>query len=147
MIKSSAFGVMTIDGRTYTSAIIIAIILAIVHPAQAVDIAGTWTKTTHPDPDNIMVCYTEAGVIKAIGFEQAGDAPAFWYGEGKTGNGRVEIAYRYSAEGTPSGWEPEGRMRLTLSEDGQALNGTATSKSGTWSARIELRRIAVVMQR
>lgn len=123
-------------------AITIAIILASFDPAHAAGIAGTWTKLTHPDPHNVVVCYAEAQTLKAIGFEQVGRRPAYWYGEGRIEGGRVEMAYRYSADATPSGWEPEGSMQLTLSEDGQTLRGTATSKSGIWSDRIELRRIA-----
>jgi hypothetical protein len=125
----------------------ITIIFSFTGQAHAVDIAGTWTKTTHPDPNNIIVLYSESEDVKTIGYEQVGAAPAFWYGEGEIRNGKLEIRYHYSADGTPHGWESEGSMQLTLSEDGNTLRGTATSASGNWSDQIEFRRISLVIQR
>ncbi|MBR9979835.1 MAG: hypothetical protein KFF50_02280 [Desulfatitalea sp.] len=122
------------------------IILMTAHAGHAMEIAGVWTKTTHPDPNNIIVLYRESGTIKAIGYEQVGDMPANWHGDGKITNDVVELRYRYSADATPAGWEPRGRMVLTLSGDGQRLHGTATSRSGGWSDRIELMRVAVILQ-
>ncbi|RJQ65851.1 MAG: hypothetical protein C4519_26970 [Desulfobacteraceae bacterium] len=122
-------------------------ILAICGMAEAGSIAGTWTKTTHPDPSNIILLYSDSEIVKATGYEQVGDMPAYWYGEGIIRNGKLDLSYHYSAEATPKGWEPEGRMVLTLSENGNTLRGTATSRSGGWSERIELRRISFVMQR
>jgi hypothetical protein len=133
--------------KRYTPvAISIAIILASFLPAHATDLAGTWTKTTHPDPNNITLLYSEGQTLKAVGFEQVANRPAFWHGEGKIENGQVEITYHYSADGTPLGWEPDGIMQLTVSEDGRTLSGMATSRSGAWSEEIEYRRISVAMQ-
>jgi len=76
-----------------------------------------------------------------------GGVPAYWYGEGTLRNGRLALKYHYSAEATPFGWEPEGRMQLTLTTDGTTLRGRAISRSGNWSETIEMRRISFVMQR
>jgi hypothetical protein len=128
-------------------AAMIAVFFSFAVPVHAVDIAGTWTKTTHPDPNNILVLYGESEAVKMIGYEQVGNAPAFWYGEGEIRNGKMEILYHYSADGTPQGWESEGSMHLTLSEDGNTFRGTATSASGNWSDLIEFRRVSLVIQR
>lgn len=125
---------------------IITLVLAFTGPAWAENIAGTWTKTTHPDPNNIIVFFREAERVKATGYERVGGAPAYWHGEGTVRNGQIELHYHYSADATPPGWEPEGTMRLALSADGRSMEGTATSATGQWSDRIVLRRISFVMQ-
>jgi hypothetical protein len=133
--------------RFRAAAAMIVTLAALWGPAYADNVAGTWTKTGHPDPHNIVVFFTDGQVVKAVGYEQVGGAPAYWHGDGAIENGQVELMYRYSAEATPFGWEPEGRMQLTLSEDGRSLRGVAISRSGDWSDRIELQRISFVMQR
>jgi hypothetical protein len=127
--------------------IVVGMLLAAGSAANAETIAGTWTKSNHPDTNNIVLFYSEAEIVKAVGYEKVGGLPAYWFGEGTIRNGRLELLYSYSAEATPSGWEPEGRMVLTLSADGAALSGTAASRSGKWSDGIEMRRISFVMQR
>jgi hypothetical protein len=126
---------------------VIGILLTAGAVAHAGSIAGAWTKSTHPDPNNIIVFYSDSEVVKATGYEKIGEMPAYWYGEGTLRGGHLELHYQYSGEATPLGWELEGRMLLTLSEDGATLSGTATSRSGNWSERIALRRISFVMQR
>jgi hypothetical protein len=123
----------------------VGLIVALCGIAYADNVAGTWTKTNHPDPDNIVVLYTEAQVVKAVGYEQVGGVPAYWYGEGTIRDGQLTLTYHYSSEATPLGWEPEGRMLLKLSEDGSTWSGTATSRSGNWSDNIVLRRIYLVL--
>ena len=122
-------------------ATMVGMILALFSMARADTIAGTWTKTNHPDATNIIVFYSDSEKVKAVGYEQVGDVPAYWNGEGTFRNGRLELQYQYSPEATPSGWESEGRMLLMLSSDGKVLHGTATSRSGNWSEPIAMRRI------
>lgn len=125
---------------------ITAILLIFAHPVHAMEIAGAWTKTTHPDPHNIILIFSESRNVKAIGYETVADRPANWHGEGTVENGALQLHYRYSADATPFGWEPRGRMDLQLSEDGQRLIGTARSRSGAWSDRIELVRVTLLLQ-
>ena len=127
--------------RTLAIAIMVHSTLAVCSIAHADMIAGTWTKTNHPDTTNILVFYSDSEVVKVVGYEQVGGVPAYWHGEGTFRDGRLELRYQYSPEATPSGWEPEGRMLLTLSSDGGAMHGTATSRSGNWSETIAMRRI------
>ncbi|KJS32912.1 MAG: hypothetical protein VR64_05140 [Desulfatitalea sp. BRH_c12] len=133
--------------RLRTIAAMVGMLLAMCSMALADTIAGTWTKTTHPDTHNIVLLYSDSEIVKAIGYAQVGGVPAYWYGEGTFRKGQLALQYHYSAEATPFGWEPEGRMLLTVTADGTTLRGTATSRSGNWSESIEMRRISFVKQR
>jgi hypothetical protein len=92
------------------------------------------------DPKNVAVFCVDAHTVKAIGYGMISDRPAIWYAEGNLQDGHAKLAYRYSTDNTPNGWEPEGVMQLRLSEDGNTMSGRATSRSGAWSDRIEFKR-------
>ena len=117
-----------------------AAVLSAAGPASAADVGGAWTKTTHSDPENVTVFFSEGKTVKAIGYGRIGGGPAIWHAEGRFAGGALELSYHYSSDATPPGWEPDGTMRLTLSADGKTLSGTATSKSGNWSGRVEFKR-------
>ena len=111
-------------------------------PASDARVAGLWTKTTHPDPRNVTIFYSDDQLVKAIGYGRIAGKPALWYAEGGLRDGQVKLKYHYSSDATPHGWEPEGTMQLKLSKEGNRLFGMATSRSGAWSAQIEFRRIS-----
>lgn len=67
-----------------------------------------------------------------------------WYAEGEIEGKRLQLFYRHSQAALPPGWESEGIMNLNLSDDGNVIEGTATSKSGNWSGKIEFKRIQLV---
>jgi hypothetical protein len=119
--------------------------MAIAFSSQALaadtNVGGVWTKTTHPDIENIVIIYSDGQVVRAIGYGRIADRPAIWYAEGNCRDRHVKLTYRYSPDSTPAGWEPEGTMQLKLSEDWGSMTGSATSRSGNWSDRIELRRV------
>lgn len=112
--------------------------------AQCADVSGVWTKTTDPAPDNIALFYVEHNTVKAIGYSHLQERKVLWFAEGKIEIARVQCRYHYSTDTMPAGWEQEGIMELTLSEDGNVMSGTAKSISGAWSGGIEFRRIQLV---
>jgi hypothetical protein len=126
-------------------AVVAAVVVAVVlySPTIASDehLGGVWTKTTHPDPKNIVIFFMDAHIVKAIGYGMIAERPALWYAEGSVQDRHAKLYYRYSSDTTPNGWEPEGVMQLKLSEDGNSMIGRATSRSGTWSDRIEFKKI------
>jgi hypothetical protein len=112
--------------------------------AQGADLSGIWTKTTDPAADNIALFYIENNTIRAIGYSRVQEKKVLWFAEGKIKAAHVQCFYHYSADAMPAGWEQEGTMELTLSEDGNVMGGTAKSVSGAWSGAIEFRRIQLV---
>ena len=111
--------------------------------AQCADVSGAWTKTTDPAPNNIALFYVEHNTVKAIGYSHLQERKVLWFAEGKIEITRVQCRYHYSIDTLPAGWEQEGTMELTLSEDGNVMSGTAKSISGAWTGEIEFRRIQV----
>ena len=112
--------------------------------AVCADVSGVWTKTTDPAPDNIALFYVEHNTVKAIGYSRLQERKVLWFAEGKIETTHVQCLYHYSVDAMPAGWEQEGTMELTLSEDGNIMSGTAKSISGAWSGGIEFRRIQLV---
>ena len=110
----------------------------------AVDVNGLWTKTTNPDPNNITIFFSDKNELRAIGYSEIQGKKTVSYAEGEIEGKRLQLFYRHSREALPPGWESEGIMNLILSEDGNVINGTATSKSGNWSGEIEFKRIQLV---
>jgi hypothetical protein len=111
----------------------------------AVEIGGIWTKTTHPDANNISLFYEEMGKVKAVGQGRMEGREVLWFGEGEIKDGRIHLTYHYSADAIPTGWEPDGTMDLKISEDGKTMRGTARSASGNWAGPIEFRRIRILL--
>ncbi len=109
--------------------------------ALAADANGLWTKITNPDPNNITIFYNHESDVKAIGYSEIQGQKIVWYAEGKIEGKRLQLFYRHSQAALPPGWESEGIMNLILSDDGNVIEGTATSKSGNWSGKIEFKRI------
>ena len=89
--------------------------------------AGVWTKTTHPDPQNVSIFYVNQQAVKAIGYGRISGKPAIWYAEGSIREGHLTLKYHYSPNATPDGWEPEGTMQLKVSKDGAKMSGSARS--------------------
>ncbi len=112
--------------------------------AGEADIIGLWTKTTSADPDNITIFYAQQNDLRAIGYSQVQGQKMVWYAEGKIEGKRLQLTYRHSQDALAPGWESEGIMNLILSDDGNVITGTATSKSGNWSGTIEFKRIQLV---
>jgi hypothetical protein len=112
--------------------------------AQGADVSGIWTKTTDPTTDNIALFYVENNAIKAIGYSRWQEKKVLWFAEGKIKAARVQCIYHYSSDAKPAGWEHEGTMELSLSEDGKIMGGIAKSISGAWSGAVEFRRIQLV---
>jgi hypothetical protein len=112
---------------------------------QAVEVGGTWTKMTYPDANNITLFYEEMGKVKAVGQGRLEGRDALWFGEGEIKDGQIHLTYHYSADATPTGWEPDGTMDLKLSEDGKTMRGRARSTSGNWSGPIEFRRVEIML--
>ena len=112
--------------------------------AEEADISGLWTKTTSADPDNITIFYARHNDLRAIGYSEVQGQKMVWYAEGKIEGKRLQLSYRHSQDALALGWESDGIMNLVLSDDGKAIEGTATSKSGNWSGRIEFKRIQLV---
>jgi hypothetical protein len=102
---------------------------------------GVWTKTTHPDPQNVAIFYVDQQAVKAIGYGLITGKPAIWYAEGSIREGHLTLKYRYNPNATPDGWELEGTMKLKVSKDGTRMSGSARSLTGAWSGRVEFRRI------
>lgn len=128
----------------YIAAVAAAALAVVLHlPAVAsnASMGGVWTKTTHPDPNNIAIFYMEAHIVKAIGYGVISDRPAIWYAEGNFQDRHVKLTYRYSKDNTPKTWESGGIMQLKLSEDGNTMTGRATSRSGAWSGLLEFKRM------
>jgi hypothetical protein len=103
---------------------------------RAADLNGIWTKTTSPDPNNITIFYHEKNVVKAMGYSEIDGIKVVWHGEGQMKGSHLQCSYRYAENAIPDGWEPEGVMELTLSQDGKEMTGTARSNSGGWSGEI-----------
>ena len=120
------------------------VFLSISTAVSAADVNGLWTKTTNPDPNNITIFFNDKNEVKAIGHSIIQDKPIVLYAEGKKEGKRLQLFYRHSQQALPPGWESEGIMNLVLSDDGNKIKGTATSKSGNWSGKIEFRRIQLV---
>ena len=112
--------------------------------ARAADINGIWTKTTNPDPNNVTIFYHDKSELKAIGYSEIQGKKIVSYAEGEIEGKRLQLFYRHSQAALPPGWESEGIMNLILSDDGNVIEGTATSKSGNWSGKIEFKRIQLV---
>ena len=110
----------------------------------AVDINGIWTKTTDPDPNNVTIFYNEKRVIKAIGYSEIQGIRNVWFAEGEIEGKLLKCFYHYGQDTAPAGWELDGTMELTLSNDGNRISGTAKSASGNWSGPIEFKRIQLV---
>lgn len=127
--------------KTALISILVLIAAAMGNSAYSADFMGIWTKTTHPDPENITIIYREKNDVKAVGFGQIGRNKAVWYAVGKFNGYPLRLYYHYSAEGIPQEWEQEGVMVLELSRDGNTLSGQATSTSGNWSGAVIFKRI------
>ena len=108
---------------------------------KAESLNGLWKKTTSPDPNNITIMYHEKNEIKAIGCSEIGGKKVVWHAVGEIEDGHFRLYYHYSIRAVPSGWEQEGIMSLSLSNDGTMINGTARSVSGNWSGPITFKRI------
>ena len=67
-----------------------------------------------------------------------------WYAQGEIKGKRLQCFYHHTQDALPPGWAQEGTMELNLSDDGNVISGTATSKSGNWSGKIEFKRIQLV---
>jgi hypothetical protein len=124
---------------------LLSVIVALFHSSQASSSdafrGGVWTKTTHPDNENIAIFHVDGQAVKAIGYGRISGRPAVWYAEGRFKDGYLKLSYRYSSDATPEGWDSEGVMQLKLSEDGNSMTGRASSKSGSWADRIEFRKL------
>jgi hypothetical protein len=127
--------------KTVLISIFILIAVAIPDSAYSADVIGIWTKTTHPDPENITIIYREKNDVKAVGFGQIGSNKAVWYAVGEFNGYPLRLYYHYSVETIPYEWEQEGTMILELSPDGNTLSGRATSTSGNWSGSLIFKRI------
>lgn len=127
--------------KTFLISILILIAAAMSNSAYSADFMGIWTKTTHPDPENITIIYREKNDVKAVGFGQIGRNKAVWYAVGEFNGYPLRLYYHYSAEAIPQEWEQEGVMILELSRDGNTLTGQATSTSGNWSGSVIFKRI------
>ncbi len=66
------------------------------------------------------------------------------HAEGEIEGKRLQLFYRHSQAALPPGRESKGIMNLILADDGNVIEGTATSKSGKWSEKIEFKRIQLV---
>jgi hypothetical protein len=77
--------------------------------------------------------------LKAIGYNEIQGKKTVWDAEGKIEGKRLQCFYHHSQEALPPGWKSEGIMKLILSDDGKVISGTATSKSGNWSGKIEFK--------
>ena len=108
--------------------------------ASAKSPGGVWLKTNHPDPRNISIFYVDRHAVKAIGYGLITGKPAIWHAEGTFRKGHLTLKYRYSPYAKPNGWEAEGTMELTVSNDGTRMSGNARSLSGAWSGPVEFRR-------
>ena len=104
--------------------------------------SGLWTKTTHPDPHNITIFYSEGNLVKAVGYGRIQGASAIWYAEGRITDGGIALNYRYSLDALPEGWEPRGTIQLDMSADGDRMTGSARSTLGSWSGPVAFKRIA-----
>jgi len=109
-------------------------------PAAAAGLNGIWTKTTSPDPHNIVVFFQEGNLVKATAYSQLEGQGVAWHAEGVARGNRVDLAYHLSLDTRPPGWE-SGTMMLTLSEDGRELVGRAVSRSGRWIEELAFRRL------
>jgi hypothetical protein len=105
------------------------------------DIIGLWTKITSPDPSNVAIFYREQNVFKAMGYSRVRGAKVVWHAEGEIKGNKLHFRYHHSSDAVPPGWEPDGVMELTLSDDGNRLTGTASSTSGGWSGNVEFKRV------
>jgi hypothetical protein len=110
---------------------------------QGNDAAGVWTKTTDANPANTALFYIEENDLKAIGISWQQGKKVAWYAEGKVLEGRIQCYYHYSRDAVSPDWEQDGTMELVLSEDGNLISGMARSASGSWSGRVEFRRVEV----
>jgi len=104
--------------------------------ACAANLNGLWTKTTSPDPNNIAIFCHEKKDMKAMGYREINGGKVVRYAEGKIDGNVLRCTYRHAENATPPGWAQEGVMDLTLSADGNAMTGTARSKSGDWSSMV-----------
>ena len=111
---------------------------------MSADVGGLWTKTTDPYPDNVALFYFENNKVKVIGYSRLQERKILWFAEGTVEASEVKCFYHYSVDAMPEDWEQEGTMQLKLSDDGNYMNGAATSISKTWSGRIEFRRIKLM---
>jgi len=127
--------------KTVLISTFILIAAAMSNSAYSADVIGIWTKTTHPDPENMTIIYREDNDVKAIGFGQIGGTKAVWYAVGEFSGYPLRLYYHYSAETIPHEWEQEGTMILDLSQDGNTLSGKAISASGNWSGSLIFKRI------
>jgi len=109
-------------------------------PVFGADINGLWTKTTSPDPNNIAIFYSEKKDFKAMGYSEIHRRKTVWYAEGKIKGNILHCYYRHPQDAVPPGWEQEGLMELTISDDGDEITGIAKSISGNWSGTISFVR-------
>jgi len=123
-----------------TLAVILIILFFSTASASAKNPGGVWVKTNHQDPQNITLFYVDRHSVKAIGYGRITGKPAIWHAEGSFRRGQLTLTYRYSPYAKPDGWEAEGTMELTVSEDGTRMNGSARSRSGAWAGPVEFRR-------
>jgi len=123
-----------------TLTVIIVFIFFSTGSASAKNPGGVWVKTNHQDPQNITLFYVDRHAVKAIGYGRITGKPAIWHAEGRYRKGQLTLKYRYSPYAKPNGWEAEGIMELTVSNDGARMSGNARSLSGAWSGPIEFRR-------
>jgi hypothetical protein len=109
--------------------------------ALAADVNGLWTKTISPDPDNVAIFYQEKNVFQAMGYSRLQGKNVVWYGAGQIDGNDIHCSYHHSLETLPAGWGQSGVMRLTVSEDGNQITGTAESISGKWKGKMVFRRL------
>ena len=110
----------------------------------AADINGLWTKTTNADPNNITIFFREKETVRAIGFSTSQGKKTVWHATGQIKEPRMQLSYHYSVDAILPGWEADGIMELSISDDGNIISGVAISISGNWSGKIEFKRVQIV---
>jgi hypothetical protein len=121
---------------------ILFIFICFTMPVRADSVIGVWTKSTGRDPGNIILFYQEGNRIKAIGYSNS-ENRSVWWAKGEIKGDKIYCDYKYSTDAIPAGWEPEGKMELTLSGDGNNMTGTATSVHDKWSGPIKFKRVLI----
>jgi len=132
--------------KTFYGALILTVFswLQMTSGVLAADVNGLWFKTTSADPNNITIFYHENGALQAIGYSTLQDRKILWYATGEIKEFRMRLSYHYNVNAMPPGWEPDGKMDLSIADDGNTIAGAATAASGSWSGKIEFKRIQIV---
>jgi len=115
--------------------------LSVQAAAQGRSIQGEW-RDNSPELTNAIVTYTQDGSrISARGSFLLNGFLCEWVGSGSISGNRVTHTVQYTRRPPDEAWRgADGRLELTLSEDGEVLNGTWHNNNGHSGAKRLSRR-------